>query len=204
MPKLTLDFEFDDDNGLFAPTSTEMIFVYQSVMNEIKLSETLYNCMLPMWPNGQRKGDTKLTLAALSPLAGLYSWKWDAFDIWRKRFKRDSLVPASWAWADDEAKSWPNPWHAKRMLLLHDTLSSAVRSRSEFLKWQAPHRIGKEWEFEHSPCPVEAVVAKEYAGTLSLADWSTWPPFYPGDRSRLGLKLPKPRRLRALDAPDQG
>ncbi|KAB6715826.1 hypothetical protein C8029_12890 [Roseobacter sp. TSBP12] len=187
---LTLKFEFDNEDKPFTLSSSEMVVVYQSVMDKIAIPDTIRICMLPMWLEAARAGDPRRTKAALSPLAGLSAWKWPEFDRWRKRFKAENSYPSQWLRIEKEAQKWPNPLHAKRMLLLDLTLSFSINSRRDFLQWQEPHRLNKDWEFRLDICDVEQRIAEEHASSLKLTDWTTWPPFYPGNSSAISLKLP--------------
>lgn len=129
---------------------------------------------------GKQKSSTSATCRELNAL----DWSWPSFDIVADGFKSDDL--------------WPTPWHhykekilngddirdvrAKILIASARTAATSVRN-GEDKQFMTMLRL-EGWHI-YTDSEVGAHFASQVIGHVDPSDWSTWPPFYPGDQSVL-------------------
>lgn len=196
-PRTHLSFEFLD--GLAHGLSVETIIdTYHVVLAELSIEPVVREAMLPLWLHGYLLGDPKYTDAALMPLsAGRISWRWPLFQHWLKKARDEGLWPEGWNHFREEGRDRRRSLRVQQVELLPVWLMSKIANRRDAAR-KVPNDIFDRWGWHLSTFGDDNEKLTEgCASGVSLDDWRTYPPFFPGDHTRISLN--KPPRQRASE-----
>lgn len=173
---------------------------FSFVMDQTSVSTQLRNLFFPLWNYTMLTGDTNLNPLALAILTETH-WEWGHHHKWFEVFAED--------------KQWPYMWRQDRSNYPHMVRYSATqqmrKARVELLAHYLFGVTANVMRFERSrgylrkrgidvypvqDCPIEYSVARDFAEFVNPDDWTTWPPYFPGDRNSISLK----RELQATTA----
>ncbi|PZO64571.1 MAG: hypothetical protein DI498_10810 [Paracoccus denitrificans] len=115
-----------------------------------------------------------------------FDWSWPSFDVVAQGFKSDDL--------------WPMPWHHYKQKILEGADLRDVRSKILIASARTATTSAKNGEDKqflsmlklegwhiYTDSEVGAHFASQAIEFVDPTDWTTWPPFYPGDQSVLKI-----------------
>jgi hypothetical protein len=124
-------------------------------------------------------------------------WTWDWFEEWRTLFAETGEFPRSWPALAPE----PDPDQPYTEAELAEYRRAAVASLitpTAAMVFFRDRRMSKafgyeKWTLAHGDDPVEERIAKDKAVAIMGGDFSSLPPFFPGDRTSMrAVMLPGP------------
>ena len=136
------------------------------------------------WIRAFRSGSPRIIRLALTPLANT-NWDWPEFDRWQTRFKEIQEWPYMWSRCNvpEAIEAGDANWLRQAKIdVLDHTLMTKAYSRVRFER-MANFFSERGWRIADGGCKVERQIAELCKPDVSMNDWQTWPPFFPGDRS---------------------
>jgi hypothetical protein len=151
------------------------------------LDPDLYDVLIEGYIYALQTGSPKLPSLSLMMLSeSEWDWKW--FDQWLTDFEEADQWP--YMWRHDESnfpyiksKNATRKFRFAKVHILAHTISHISVNVRRFRNTQ---EFKRDRVLRLSPsigCPVEDAVAVDFQSSMTLEDWRTWPPFFPGDRS---------------------
>jgi hypothetical protein len=180
------------DNSRFANGEDFIREAFEQVLQPCNLESGLHKVLLVSYVYANQSGIPKLEPLSLMLLSEI-TWNWPWFNEWYSAFKEVGAWPSMWK---QEASNFPHieRHNASRQLriakvyILAHTISMVTCRVRDFNKWKL-NSVSKELNLLSLPeCRVECEVAADYSSTIKASDWTTWPPFFPGDRTSVTLK----------------
>jgi hypothetical protein len=172
-------FEFLDDLSpiLPLPLASE---VFHHVMSQTTLDVTIRDWILPMWLTSEIDRTDKLRNAAFSPLLSEgVRWEWPQFDDARRKFKQEGIWPHQWKAYEADRRTD----RTLAVIFLRRTIQMSLINRRDALGHAHEHSawsFRRGWRFStNDPDGPELVDC--YRDTVRLGDWTTYPPYFPGD-----------------------
>ncbi len=170
-------------------TIDQAVECYRHVFSQTTMKPEVSEGMLPLWLHGWVNRDQRLEKAALMPAGGDVSWGWSAVHTFRDRFINLGSWPKVWEmYLDlDNLRDRRRGLKSEMVELLRRTIAETIHNRANAAQ-DNPDPTSFSWrhgyEF-HCDGDVERTVAEEHRSTLVLGDWRTYPPYFPGDTTRI-------------------
>lgn len=185
----SLTFDFKTDASITLPIDA-VVEIYFEFLGTTTIKDHYIRGMLPLWLYGYEKGDPRLQEAAFGPLLtpGL-SFVWPWYLEWREHFREQHLLPRAWEPFADEFKDRRSKVGNEVVPLLCQTLWQKIWNR-RCAKQHAespgygPKKTPYSYRLE-ADCEASCSLHKDRLVRLVPGDTRTYPPFYPGDRTRV-------------------
>lgn len=179
-PQRYLYFGFPESLTIFH--FEQAVSAYREVLAQTSVKPMIVEAMLPLWLSGHMRGDFRLETAAFGPLLtdGI-SFQWPIFAEWRDRFVQAEVLPEGWNITWETMKDRRLGLRQQRIGIMAQTISALLRNRREARRDAQMHNHGL-YEIT-ADCPASKLIAAERASSLVIGDATTYPPFFPGDRS---------------------
>jgi len=182
----------DNSGSKFAPKEAFMRWGWDRVMAATDLPHELSEAAFPGWRNAFAAGDPRKARIALGDaLAGQdFRWAWleQCFD-WIHR-------------VIEPVHGWPHAWRTPRrkLLKLPGSRMDLLALELGGMVYQARNRTDFARLRQHEPrsnmvyevvlvsgwgCPAEDAIARLFAARFAAGDGSSWPPYFPGDRTTI-------------------
>jgi hypothetical protein len=170
----------------FATPTEHIVESFNFVLESTNIPLELREAILPAWIFAHQSGNPRFSTPALAIL-GEFHWDWGSFDVWLDRFQRRNRWPYMWNREElpllvKRGSAWK--LRQARVGILAHTLSMSASGCRDGVQ-RAPYLKERGWRVSSIKCPVEDEIAAEMKSTISIDDWRTWPPFFPGDRNRI-------------------
>lgn len=156
---------------------------FRHVLAQTTIGLSLRSDLEEAWVRDQILERGKNALNILAPLKTSY-WAWEDFETIRQIFRQNDTWPSPWLQCKKAASDPDNPRHTQRIKILATSLQTALASR-ESARGKKYERIAQHgWSIR---CKSDAArpFVDHFSKNIKVLDWRTWPPFYPGDTSRI-------------------
>lgn len=191
----TLEYAFEIDRTETLSLN-EVVGVYFDFLATTSIKADVARGMLPLWLEGYRRGDFRLQEAAFGPLRteGI-SFVWPWFIECLDHFRDAHLLPLAWHSFSDQVKDRRLGFRQERVPLLADTLFWTIQNyrlaRQHAASSSAlPRTRQRTYVYGlESECEASQSLASDRLSRLIPGDWQTYPPFFPGDRTRVSRNV---------------
>jgi DNA-binding cell septation regulator SpoVG len=137
-----------------------------------------------------QSGDPRAERHVVLDVLSGQTWSWDQFDRWLARFSAEDRWPRMWADVREAGRDQNQDlMNTARCGLLHHTLVlKSYRARDGMKPAYVAMMKKRGWDYSFADCPVEQEIALAMRHGVTLDDWRTYPPFFPGDRTMIVIK----------------
>jgi hypothetical protein len=175
----------------FALQHPEIATAYAHVMGSTTIPLDVQEILFPVWKYAVQSGIPRLEQCSLFMLTEM-QWEWETFDVWHTHFKATAQWPYVWRQEDSnfphiERYNATRQHRRARLRLLVHTLFHVATNIRLCSKTSENWMFHSESATSSAGCPVEEAIALQYADSMILNDWRTWPPFFPGDRTNVRM-----------------
>jgi hypothetical protein len=171
----------------FALQSDYIVAGFNHVMAQTDLSADIHAAILPAWIYAVQSGNPRFGPAALRLLIEV-DWTWTRYETLLAGFREMKSWPVMWkhcGFDQLDGRHGDRSWRkCKVRLLSHTIWSTGVECR--LATESGPGMARKGWRLAVvGDCPFEVKVAAGMEAQVVIGDFTTYPPFFPGDRTMI-------------------